>query len=51
MNQETVQTQPAPKQIHMDVHGGTVKLNIISDSAGAKVETVKRMLLGDLAKV
>ena len=39
------------KQIHMNVDGGTVKLNIATNKGEtAKIETVKRMILNGLAK-
>jgi len=46
------QDRPNKKQIHMNIHGCSVMLNISSDSSNrTKVETVKRMILGGLSKV
>ena len=48
----TVQSQFTKKQIHMNIQGYSVKLNISSDNSnGTKVATVKRMILGGLSKV
>ena len=51
MNQKTVQSTEIARQIRMKVCGATVKLNIAPDNGGTRMETVKRMILGGIAKV